>query len=55
MFVSIVLSEDPSFVTFLNYDWCCCETDTKIALLADNEKNYQLIEFTEINTKFRKI
>ena len=48
MFLSIVLSEDPSFVTFLNYDWCCCETDTKIALLADNEKNCQLIEFAEI-------
>ena len=55
MFVSIVLSEDPSFVTFFNYDWCCCETDTKIALLADNEKKYQLFEFTEINTKFRKV
>ena len=55
MFVSIVLSEDISFVTFLIYDWWCCETDTKIALVADNEKNYQLIEFTETNTKFREI
>ena len=38
MCVSIVSSEDLFFVTFLIYDWWCCETDTKIALLADNEK-----------------